>query len=94
MTPAQFRRRVNAVTDIRRHRAELELKREEAAQYRAAWVCATIMNFAGKQLRKGTKVKPEDLIRKRKTEEEIARARSQLIKRHRLDERFQIYDYR
>lgn len=71
----------------------LERGREEAALYRAAWICATIMNFAGKQLKKGDKVTPEKLLKKKKTEEDVAQARSMLIKRHRLTERFQIRDF-
>lgn len=88
MTPMQLRRRIAYVTEMREHRAQLE----QNANQRAAWICATIMNFAGKQLRKGEKVKPEQLLKKKTTKKDIADARSYLIKRFNLSDRFGIYD--
>lgn len=90
MTPAQFKRRVAAVAELRQKRMEVEKRREESAQHRAAWICATIMNFAGKQLPKGKTIKAEDLLKKKRTEGELDRARDELIRRHRLSKRFNI----
>jgi hypothetical protein len=60
--------------------------------YRAAWICSTVMNMAGRQMRGGATATPEKLIVKRKTPDEINEARRQLIKRHQLDERFGIFE--
>jgi len=91
MTPVQLRRRIAYVAEVRKHRAELEQAKQESANYRAAWICATIMNFAGKQLRQGRKVTPEELLTKKKSEDDAESARSLLVKRHRLTKRFGIY---
>lgn len=94
MNLKEFRRRADAWTEIQNAKVELERQQQEAALRRAAWVCATIMNFAGKQLQKGKKVEVDDLLKKPKTEKDIELARSQLIKRHRLKKRFGIRDAR
>ena len=54
MTPYEFNE------EVRAHR-----KREERWEHRFASVSATVMNMAGKSLKKGKTVDPEDLIETR-----------------------------
>jgi len=89
MTPREFKRRVDAYTERQRERAQLEKMRQDTAIRNAAWIVATVMNFSGKQLKKGQRVKIEDLIRKPKDRDPDL-IRMQLIRRHRLTERFGI----
>lgn len=92
MTPAEFERRAIAVMERRSAQAELERNRQDTDLRRTAWVVATLMNFAGKQLPRGKRVSVDDLIRKNRTPADLARARSELIRRHRLTQRFDIID--
>lgn len=90
MSLIEFRRLSAVYVEQQKAKVELEQAQQEAALRRAAWVCATIMNFAGKQLRKGKKVNIEDLIQKRKTDDDLAQSRRELIRRHCLAKRFGI----
>ena len=90
MSPAEFERRVNYAVKMRRERADIEAVREKNAMYRAAWVCATIMNFAGRQLKGDVRVRPEDLLIETQTREIALEKRRVLVERHRLDRRFGI----
>lgn len=90
MQPAAFKRKLKAHEHEQKQLAKLEERRQDAALYRAAWIASTIMNFSGKQLPRGRKVKPEDLLRKKKTAEELKGMRQALIKRFKLTERFGI----
>ena len=64
--------------------------RQEAALRRTAWIVVTIMNYAGKQLQKGKTVNVDDLIKKTGQPKDPDLVRRQLVRRHRLSERFGI----
>lgn len=91
MTPARFDRRARYVLQLRKHESEKDARREDNALYRAAWICATIMNFAGKQLKGERQVKPDELLIEKQTPDIIQEKRRILVERHNLDKRFGIH---
>lgn len=93
MTPAQFRRRLDAWQMEMDDRIEIERFRQDQANHRNALIRSTIMNFSGRgqwSLPKGKKMTADELLgtRSKKRIEDMDAARKRVNRRFNLKRRY------